>query len=1740
MWPFITSLSFLYTLTGLAVLWFAFFQYRDFKAGRVRKWRFIALFVTISVACLSFLWIHFHAPLSLRTYSNLEHHFLEHSGFIVKKKMMLGGADTANMASAPYNEFWLEPKGDQLAVRSTYQEEPAYAGRAGEFQLLSKSYPAIGHRFGLVRGNLKLEIKCLSDDQFELLLNNASFSRQQLIRRGIRVWDLFRSDSSFANEAWINDLAVSDALRHTYILRNEIGKEGKGALVFFGSDKLIKNGFQLTIDGTPISQSDLHFSKDLEAGDFFAWGISFPDNNRNQFRVARTGQRWQLLHRYPTSYPLSEDGGMKDGPHTVTKFLISDGDQLKHFSGIFREGFLFSAPDNRQQTGFVSLLLQYQMGRHDEPLQLKTSLFGQQGAGRTWRGDSLVLASQDGAIDWIFRVRNSFDWQLGGSTWSQGKWQLFIFGSLFFFIAIVVLNSILSRPDQQNMVTQILAGIVLVFLTTRFFLYWRYKSFPPFEGLDLPSEQQLNSSGNFLVIVAATLGLSLIFGTRIWEWIRQKAGLRQLQLFSDRQSGRLAATNTGWTRLLERPLTFFAAWFGLLGSAAVISILGGSAGAVNRHLAIVLIIFYFVFLYWSYRFSPLMADQQRAWWKLKTHRWSQMIISNPVKVLLSLSLLALFGWIDIGFAIVFLNFLLFHEAFLCINYAIGGLSAGSSRNARAMAWLGGIYLTLFVLNLLFAPYLFGFLLQMPDWLYIVLFAFGGAFLVLIGIRLQPFQTKSSWKWVLLVSAIFSLVAMFVFPKEKLLEKAASTQYRINVLTQPVDEALTAAYSRGANYVPVIRAAQNQWFINTFVEGAHNPAADGVAFRLLPHSPQSKGARYNAQATDLVSSRFLLGEHGRAAIFLYVCLLLLPAIVLGSFYQLYPDFTNRINRSYATATAGFAILNYLLVTALMVVLAATGRYIFFGQDLPFASILSKQSIIFPVALLILLLLLFRSLQAERFANRRKWLPGISVMLLLFVLLFFVQPPFNRQKEFTVPGLANSLETFVATRLQPLLDHFDTAAATRRLPVVQKDRLFCDSLRKSMQQLRMVGDNPFFWREAEQYAYSGYSRHRDQRKLLFLDPNANGLKLAVNDRFFQVEPPPHLQTLWKGDVVGDTSVINLVVWNAGNNREISRRVDRRVATSDPVSLGGLTISFGDSRNNGHALLTNTGTVDLVLRSDDFSGTLKAGESIPLFNETVWEYGRQGENLHGWIGLHPDAFMRNFLVNGSRYYFYPLGERFIWARNFAEATSVDFAKLGRLTESAIVSLDYTWTDSLTAMMEELMDANGAFGKHAGYAITVADAEGRLLAMADYVKGSNRVSPNDKAAFMHLMMDDDAVMMPSDWRRQLGNLNLLRMNPGPGSTLKPIVFPAIASQLAMDWNQFSSTGFSEKQKFFGGMKVPEYDFELNNGRISTVADYIRLSDNYYHANLLLLGSYRKQSIERILDEKFQSKPGVNGFWPRLDYRGKTWYMHDFRNWPNYDQGQVDFGADSSFVSIGLLQNFGMSTDPAKAAPPVFNSSYDRSLLGTVARQSGFVLPEWSLFDQRGLGIDHRIPYDLFLHCFRGHVKGSSQVLISPVGMVNALGKLVSQDLGYSLSLNPNPSDSDFRPFHLDAGVNYNEYLDLMRTEVFAGMRSVLERGTAAGLGKQLKQGGPYYYFAKTGTTGDDEKRTKSKLMALIISSSDLSSPDHVFRNNPFLVVYFTCQDGPAQQQEEFQARVIRYLESSQTFRRYMTKGKD
>ncbi|MEO7983598.1 MAG: hypothetical protein ABI688_05925, partial [Bacteroidota bacterium] len=1053
MLKFLTSLTFLYAFTIAVLLLYGLLYYRGFVKNGYQRRRFPFVFLLISLGCLSFLFINIHAPLSLKTFSNLDHHFIRHDGFRVAGTMELGRTDTVNYKGNSFNRFVLSQKNDQLRVTSAYSEEPFYTASGSSYKLISASYPAADHRISFRLDSIAVAIKTIADSSFELRINDRVVGRTgKIIRKGVSSWNILKDDIGFINSPWYTTEQLVVALKNIFLLRDDVSKNGAGELKYFLSGRLFQFVTAIKYEQQNIGLNNMAFSSSIADKASIAWGVGFLDNNRNQFRVSYGGNdSFILANRYPVSYPMTEEDKTDWSPHTINKFLVSDANDIQQMPAVFAEGFLF-APFNGDNTiDFSPVLLSYRKDKGNEPLRLQAKFMNGTGSAITSSNSQLILPAKASNFSWVFSVQNSFNWNLGNTTMPSKKWQLFLFGSLLFFIILVFASSWLKPANKLSWVWQLLTCVTIVLLTTRFLLYWRYKSFPPYEGLDLPSVQQLNSFWNFGIIPGTTIILGIIFGFSFLKYLYVSVRKRSASLIGrsyyvrndsdDFFSEEKIAQTISSTSLVKRRgarIVFFLAWLVVLLAGGSFAVLNNFNPTTCRHLAIVLVLLYFLFIYISYKHSPLVVSAEKSWWSISTGRSLDIIVNNPVKVLLSVSLLALFAFVDIGFAIVFLNFLLFNEAFLCINYAIAGLSAGSKRNASLFGMLGIVYLSLFAINLISGPYIFKYLLELPQLLYMAGYIVFAIIIAYTVVRLLHRFTPGKKMLTGFATAVsLFVIAYLFFPKERILDKAAITRYRIDVMTMPVDQAIESAYQDGKTYEPVIRAAQNQWFINTFIYEKNNPAVNLAGFNLLPHAPQNKGAKYNAQATDLVASRFFIAEHGKWSVLLYILLLLVPTTLLASFYKLYPDFTNRINNNYPTITAGFSLLNYLLITALLVILAATGRYIFFGQDLPFGSILSKQSILFPSILIVAVVLLFKNIPLEQYPNRKKLIPGAIVFTGLGLLLFLVKPVFNKDREFGVSDLAKNMDSYIELRLQPIFDYIDSAKRTKRLSMTKKD-------------------------------------------------------------------------------------------------------------------------------------------------------------------------------------------------------------------------------------------------------------------------------------------------------------------------------------------------------------------------------------------------------------------------------------------------------------------------------------------------------------------------------------------------------------------------------------------------------------------------------------------------------------------------------------------------------------------------------
>ena len=169
----------------------------------------------------------------------------------------------------------------------------------------------------------------------------------------------------------------------------------------------------------------------------------------------------------------------------------------------------------------------------------------------------------------------------------------------------------------------------------------------------------------------------------------------------------------------------------------------------------------------------------------------------------------------------------------------------------------------------------------------------------------------------------------------------------------------------------------------------------------------------------------------------------------------------------------------------------------------------------------------------------------------------------------------MDGYINERLQPILDYYDSSKHTRRLSLSRKDELFSDSMRKLSDAGSLADASGFLAKEIQGYSHAGFSRHLDQTRMLYLDLNSGHPQLAVNENYFRVEPPPHLQEFWSGNVFGDSTVYNVSLWDA--NTATSRQERLTGYTDQPnISLDGdclLSFRLGQAKINTRRFILST---------------------------------------------------------------------------------------------------------------------------------------------------------------------------------------------------------------------------------------------------------------------------------------------------------------------------------------------------------------------------------------------------------------------------------------------------------------------------------------------------------------------------------------------------------------------------------------
>lgn len=298
---------------------------------------------------------------------------------------------------------------------------------------------------------------------------------------------------------------------------------------------------------------------------------------------------------------------------------------------------------------------------------------------------------------------------------------------------------------------------------------------------------------------------------------------------------------------------------------------------------------------------------------------------------------------DGGYGVMFMIFTLL---FLVYKFLDLRLYTPRNRNS-SKATICKYLLFIFVITI-FALYkdLFIFMFNNRAAFCVVAFVF---ILVIAGLVFVVLDVQLDFRrhgWIVATSVLGTAIACcglyFVLGGEM---DGTHMEYRIRVHMDSAENTLAYHIKSQEAQNKFMQASINDWILDEYEEIGKEIRVlgeDGTGYFKM--QPQSKlGALWFAQTTDIVLSRFIIAEHSQLlAIMFIIAFVMMLAIGLMAHSE--HRWTKMI----------MVMVPLLFATqAMLIWLATTGRFIFFGQDFPLISVTSKLSIIYFFFLLLVL-------------------------------------------------------------------------------------------------------------------------------------------------------------------------------------------------------------------------------------------------------------------------------------------------------------------------------------------------------------------------------------------------------------------------------------------------------------------------------------------------------------------------------------------------------------------------------------------------------------------------------------------------------------------------------------------------------------------------------------------------------------------------------------------------------------------
>lgn len=1552
-------------------------------------------------------------------------------------------------------------------------------------RLLNKQQmPSFHNRISLQNDSLRCDVTITQTDSTTVTVQfahqdgsttkPATSSFKEPILIGYNLYDILHNGISYNEQ----EERLLDVLRDAMLVR-DFDDLAQG--VYHLTYPTTLEQVQTTFDGKPFTTQTAEQEMQLDGDTYFYIGIGSQATRpmKAYYQNGNICLRYQFP--YLSNFPgLYQDDDVKENQQktvavtTQTKSLLKTNVNEAFYYPLFGEANGYNFNGN----------ITYRV--NDSHTPFTTELLDNQAQGKI---SKTTLTTPNGSV-WHFQTYNLR--QESPITGKPNPYvnDLMILGVVFLIIIIAFFSSRPWAQDQKSSVVMMAWLFAIPLFIMRIYLLWRIAVFPPVTDITLNEflRYRMELSSILANPMALTIGLVLLLPlTLLLLLFLPKKWSEHIEEWWDRRGSKRAYIWL-WAALLVAiigiPVLNIAAihWMGL-------SIFGP-------------VVFFLI---------------------------NEYVVSRGLNVYFrignALVTLGVLFVCDPGYSIMFFIFLCVYYTILLYGYLKYHEKTHSSKKIASRILL--IVLTLFLFSIIWLPaYVSCLYSSEPTALgistsrlsFILLPSILGIIILTsLYIWVKPETRKLLWALggvgvIIVVTAAFATYGYDEFQNKNLHFK-----YRTIIHQQTVGDIMKDERYDHRNAQRLLNAAQNQWFLQYHLnKGDERVNSDGI-ITLLPHF--KKGVTWNTQISDVILSRYVIGELS-SIVPLFMILLV--------FVFLFISFHNKCS-SPAGRAITYAVGLLFLIQSTFEWMAVTNRTIFFGQDFPFMSQNARITLLmFTTWLIFFVYFTCHQSHSEYNLELRDSLNGFTkpVPQAFFTIAFLVifccifkwgnsyeslyankqsQGDKSNAEEFNISAAmrtSNDELKFINLRLaeypitgEPLENNQDISALVQ--DIEEKTQLSAH-----VQTLKEDGQINEFTYSLYQAFIKNLKKKNSNHNIIHLrHQDQQHYELALNKAYFSMQSPDFDQKAWRGNVYTQVSPPSV-----RQGTLLTKLPGMFIYTIPgswlPKNMDG---AIADCRvKNGDEIYHKT----IHKQQTDYDANIAVFPITPQdlleFKDRqdnvvmTYQYGREEQNL----------LVKNMVINGKRKFFYPLKEKIFWLRDFSNL--VAYSKQGSASRDAVfVTLDGKLTESVQDSLRVLV------GKECS--VVALDGLGNVRLMADY-KPSVAIDPNNEELIEELGIL--SYMNPNSKRDEnlFGNLNLCYLQPGPGSSLKPITYAAVISQNQdMDWAALElmspklinndSVASTDDRYYYLRKFGPQYRYAADRAFKSLTSDeagyndkgwisndfYLAMSSNYYNALITYLGHYDnlKDAKNNIFVVSTSDKD-----YPRFRTE-QGGPIYTFKDAPEVMANQILFD--------GLTKNFKMSTFTGYTdslrydfVSSSFYKNNDIKSKHELSTHFSWVFPqESSIFDY-----ELRNPSMTPAERLRQYALGASPVKVTPMKMAEMYGRLYALHPDFHASVIPN--ETPFTEPWLDRnGTVSSTFVNLYRQNVYRGMQKCVQEGTA----KYLTQIKGYYLYAKTGTLSLGANSNDDRMLAVIISNRDLTTSEQertLADDHKFMVVYF------------------------------------